>query len=71
MGVQGGAVTQTPPQSRLGELQESRRGQEERVGALRAAKEAAEGPEKAAKEAQQRLWEGMEWGGGDGGGFSS
>ena len=37
------------------------------MGALRAAKEAAEGPEKAAKEAQQRLWEGMgAWGGGGG-----
>ncbi|KAM6184489.1 LOW QUALITY PROTEIN: glucosidase 2 subunit beta [Sarcoramphus papa] len=39
------------------EKQEARRGLEQRVGTLRAAKEAAEGPERAAKEEHRRRWE--------------
>ncbi|XP_006262411.2 glucosidase 2 subunit beta isoform X2 [Alligator mississippiensis] len=44
-------------QKQLGELQEGRRGQEERVGALRLAKEAAEKPEKEAKDMHHKHWE--------------
>lgn len=55
--VQQAAQGRQDKQARLAELQEGRRGLEERVGALRAAKEAAEGPEKEAKEQQRRLWE--------------
>ncbi|XP_074990289.1 glucosidase 2 subunit beta isoform X1 [Calonectris borealis] len=55
--VQEAAAGRQEKQERLGGLQEARRGLEQRVGTLRAAKEAAEGPERAAKEEHQRRWE--------------
>uniref|UniRef100_A0A8V5GYF0 Glucosidase 2 subunit beta n=1 Tax=Melopsittacus undulatus TaxID=13146 RepID=A0A8V5GYF0_MELUD len=55
--VQEAAAGRRDKQGRLGALQDARRGLELRMRELRAAKEAAEGPEREAKEEQRRRWE--------------
>uniref|UniRef100_A0A8C9SGW3 Glucosidase 2 subunit beta n=1 Tax=Scleropages formosus TaxID=113540 RepID=A0A8C9SGW3_SCLFO len=49
---------QQEKQSRLSELQDSRKGHEDKVEALRTVKETAEQPEKEAKERHLKAWEG-------------